>query len=83
MVDACRFAGLPEPASVSVGFDPPARGGSHASDYPAFVQSSGKRLLLHAIVEFEQPVAGPVVLGSGRFRGLGLMLPVDSASGSG
>ena len=83
VVDACRFAGLPDPAAVSVGFDPPVRGGSHTSDYPAFVQSGKKRLLLHAVVEFEQPVAGPVVLGSGRFRGLGLMLPVASASGSG
>lgn len=81
--DACRFAGLPEPASVSVGFDPPVRGGSHTSDYPAFVQSGRKRLQLHAVVEFEQAVAGPMILGSGRFRGLGLMLPVDTAAGPG
>ena len=81
VVEACRFAGLPEPAAVSIGFDPPVRGGSHTSDYPAFVQGDTKRLLLHAVVEFEQLVAGPVVLGSGRFRGLGLMLPLDGASG--
>ena len=67
VAEACRFAGLPEPATVSVGFDPPVRGGSHTSDYPAFVQNGRKRLLLHAVVEFEQVVAGPVVLGSGRF----------------
>ena len=81
VVEACRFAGLPEPAAVSVGFDPPVRGGSHTSDYPAFVQGRRKRLLLHAVVEFEQMIRGPVVLGSGRFRGLGLMLPLDAADG--
>lgn len=77
VAEACGFAGLPEPATVSVGFDPPVKGGSHASNYPAFVQNGRKRLLLHAVVEFERAVAGPVVLGSGRFRGLGLMLPLD------
>ena len=81
--DACRFAGLPEPVEVSVSFDPPVRGASHTSDYPAFVQSGKKRLMLHAVVEFDQSVEGPVVLGSGRFRGLGLMLPTDGAAGSG
>ena len=79
VVESCRFAGLPEPEAVDVGFDPPVRGGSHASDYPAFAQSGKKRLLLHAVVEFSEPVLGPLILGSGRFRGLGLMRPMDPA----
>ena len=81
VVEACRYAGLPEPVTVSVGFDPPVRGGSHASDYPLFVQNGKKRLLLHAVVEFDRLVSGPVVLGSGRYRGLGLMLPLDIGGG--
>ena len=82
VVEAARFAGLPEPLRVDVGFDPPVRGGSHTSDYPVFAQSRKRRLLLHAVVEFDKPAVGPLVLGSGRFRGLGLMLPLDPATGS-
>ena len=77
VVESCRFAGLPEPEAVDVGFDPPVRGGSHTGDYPAFAQSGKKRLLLHAVVDFSEPVSGPLILGSGRFRGLGLMRPMD------
>ena len=80
VIEAARFAGLPEPLRADVGFDPPVRGGSHASDYPVFAQSRKQRLLLHAVVEFDKPAAGPLVLGSGRFRGLGLMLPLDPAA---
>lgn len=79
VIEACRFAGLPEPRDVDVGFDPPVRGGSHTGDYPAFAQSGKRRLLLHATIEFGEPISGPLVLGSGRFRGLGLMRPLDSA----
>ena len=35
------------------------------------------RRLLHASVEFPDEVSGPLVLGSGRFMGLGLMRPAD------
>lgn len=35
------------------------------------------RPLVHAVVRFPEPVRGPVVLGAGRFVGLGLCLPLD------
>ena len=78
VAEACRFVGLPEPSAIDVGFDPPVRGGSHVSDYAAFIQGGRKRALLHAVIQFDHPVAGPLVLGSGRYRGLGLMLPLDT-----
>lgn len=31
------------------------------------------RTLVHAVIEFPEPVAGPVMLGAGRFTGLGLL----------
>ena len=37
------------------------------------------RRLVHATIEFEQDVTGPVLLGAGRFCGLGLCLPVPDA----
>ncbi|GIK80797.1 MAG: hypothetical protein BroJett024_19020 [Alphaproteobacteria bacterium] len=36
------------------------------------------RQLTHAVVHFEQPVRGPVILGAGRFVGLGLCRALDS-----
>ena len=52
--------------------------------FPAFSQSvqDGKpvrRQLVHASLTFEHPVAGPLMLGTGRFLGLGLMRPVPMA----
>jgi CRISPR-associated protein Csb2 len=33
--------------------------------------------LVHLVLHFPQPVRGPLILGAGRFRGLGLCLPLD------
>lgn len=35
------------------------------------------RRLIHAVLEFDEPVAGPILIGAGRFCGLGLCLPLD------
>lgn len=35
------------------------------------------RRLTHAVIEFAEPVAGPVLIGAGRFCGLGLCLSLD------
>ncbi|MCL6444090.1 MAG: type I-U CRISPR-associated protein Cas5/Cas6 [Alicyclobacillus sp.] len=34
------------------------------------------RLLTHAVIRFSEPVEGPVILGAGRFLGLGLCRPI-------
>lgn len=39
--------------------------------------SLASRQLTHATLHFKEPVAGPVILGAGRFFGLGLCLPVE------
>jgi len=36
--------------------------------------------LAHLILTFAQPIRGPLLLGAGRFRGLGLCLPLDEAT---
>ena len=38
------------------------------------------RPIAHLVVTFPQPVQGPVILGAGRFRGLGLCLPLGESS---
>ena len=55
-------------------------GGRAARQFPPFSQNGrdGRRVrrqLVHASLTFEEPVAGPLMLGSGRFLGLGLMRP--------
>lgn len=38
------------------------------------------KALVHVAITFASPVAGPLLLGAGRFRGLGLCLPLDGGS---
>lgn len=39
------------------------------------------RTLVHCVLRFPEPVRGPVVLGAGRFVGLGVCLPLDRKAG--
>ena len=78
---ACLHIGLPEPSIVEVGFAPFVAGARAATHFPPFSQNGRggrpvRRQLVHAAVTFDHPVAGPVLLGAGRFLGLGLMRPV-------
>lgn len=76
---ACARIGLPAPSAVladrhaAVEGAPSVRVGGTASwvrwRLPAELAS---RQLTHAVLEFAEPVAGPVLLGAGRFCGLGL-----------
>ena len=76
----CRDVGLPAPARVSVRREPRFRGA------PALVRRQGlpegwEGLLrgphAHLDLEFDQPIAGPVLLGRARHFGLGLCRPYD------
>jgi len=78
---SCRHVGLPEPTHIDLSLDPLVRGARPAGDFPPFRQRGrdGKpvaRRLVHAALVFDQPVKGPLVLGAGRFLGLGLMRPI-------
>ena len=81
VVAACAHVGLPLPSAVQVALTPFITGARAASSFPALTQTaqSGtpvRRQLVHALLTFEVAVAGPMVLGTGRFLGLGLMRPV-------
>ena len=80
VADACAHVGLPEPLNVEVSLRPYFVGARPARHFPAFSQKGrdGKpvrRQLVHALMTFEHPVGGPLMLGAGRFLGLGLMHP--------
>lgn len=86
IAQACARIGLPEPREVIVtpvcahlGVPP-----SHA--FPRLQRKDDSlRRHTHAILVFEEPICGPVLIGAGRYRGYGLCRPLedpDRATGS-
>lgn len=83
---ACEHAGLPTPSlgRIRVGKHSAVRGVAPArplAGEPSWTawrvpESLVSRPLVHVAVDFEQEVAGPVLLGAGRFTGLGLCRPI-------
>ncbi len=81
---ACRNIGLPEPQSVRLSKHSAFRGVPGATPSgrnPAWMgwrlpSAFENRLLTHVVVTFAEKVRGPVILGAGRFVGLGLCLPL-------
>lgn len=73
----CDHAGLPAPVTARSGRSPVVPGGVDL--HPSEVNRPGKppRPYSHVELELERPVAGPVVIGAGRTRGLGLCAPLS------
>ncbi len=74
---ACARIGLPEPEAVEVLPAPALAGAAKARRYPPYPdrEDRTRRLLTHVRLEFASPVRGPVLLGAGRYVGLGLFRP--------
>lgn len=86
VVESCVHVGLPEPADVVVSLDPFVVGAVPAYRFPAFRQGGRNgepvaRRLVHASVSFDRPLEGSLLLGAGRYLGLGLMRPVRTEDG--
>jgi CRISPR-associated protein Csb2 len=75
---ACERIGLPRPNRVTCSPAAPLAGGDKARHFPAY--TTGKppiqRVLVHATLTFGKPVEGPILLGAGRYLGLGLFRPL-------
>ena len=79
---ACENAGLPrpDPSRIRVGKHsaiegiPPSRPLTGEPPWTSWrvPKPLASRSLVHAVIDFEQDVCGPVLLGAGRFTGLGL-----------
>ncbi|RIL06270.1 MAG: type I-U CRISPR-associated protein Cas5/Cas6 [Proteobacteria bacterium] len=78
IADACERIGLPRPISVEIGFAPLLPGAQHVREFRPWPDRPGRptRARVHAEIRFDQAVRGPVLLGAGRYFGLGLCLPV-------
>jgi CRISPR-associated protein Csb2 len=85
---ACARTELPEPTAIALSKHAAPRGALSArppGGAPAWAVwarpgALAGKALVHAVIEFAAPVEGPVVLGAGRFFGLGLCLPIGEAS---
>jgi CRISPR-associated protein Csb2 len=82
---ACANIGLPKPIRISAGKHSAVQGAPSA--YPSgraprwtrwrLPMSLASRQLTHAVLQFNAPVRGPLILGAGRFLGLGLCRAID------
>lgn len=86
IASACVNIGLPEPDAIVAEKHAAFEGAPSA--YPSGTSPSWmrwrlpaslrSRQLTHAVIRFATPVDGPVILGAGRFAGLGLCRPLDA-----
>ena len=81
MHKALQQAGLPEPVTMAVSSAPHQRHGYRAGSY-AVPDYLSKYPQYHVQIRWEKPQLGPIVIGAGRFRGLGLFYPVAARTGS-
>jgi CRISPR-associated protein Csb2 len=78
--DACLYVAGVRPASVEVSLAPLLPGAQHVRDFLPWPGRPGRtpRVRVHADIQFDAPVTGPLLLGAGRYFGLGLCLPVEN-----
>jgi CRISPR-associated protein Csb2 len=76
LVTACQRAGLPVPVRCVFGPYQEQGGTSGLKGVAPVFAFSLARWAVHATFEFDEPVKGPVLVGAGRFFGMGLMKPL-------
>jgi CRISPR-associated protein Csb2 len=75
VAQSLRHAGLTFPAAaIRVQREPFSGHGARAEDFAAGTRFAKERLW-HAEIGFAEPLSGPLVIGDGRYLGLGLMAP--------
>jgi len=85
---ACHNVGLPKPERILPDKHPALEGVPSAypsGKAPAWMrwrvpESLANRQLTHAVIHFAEQVPGPVLLGAGRYLGLGLCRPLQEGS---
>jgi CRISPR-associated protein Csb2 len=75
---ACERIGLPRPSRVEVLPSVTLSGAAKARAFAPFPADGGRtqRVKVHAYLEFADAVRGPLILGAGRYYGLGLFRPL-------
>ena len=77
--DMCEHIRLPRPQEVLLHPVSRVEGVPTAREFPRLVRKSdsGRRSHNHAVIVFDEPIRGPVLVGAGRFRGYGLCRPIN------
>lgn len=83
VAQACERVGLPPPRQVILAPTSVFPGSPHSREFPSLKRKSdgGNLHHTHAIIIFDEPVQGPVLVGAGRYRGYGLCRPLRSGGG--
>jgi CRISPR-associated protein Csb2 len=78
--EACGRVGLPAPLKIELSLSPLLPGSAPVRAFDPYPRERNRlrRVRLHVELLFEQPVRGPVLLGAGRFFGLGLFRPMGN-----
>jgi len=75
MEEACRMIGLPKPVEVRAGPASAVHGVPMARDF--YIPNKYRNYYWsHMILRFDRDIEGPVIIGSGRFNGFGLCIPL-------
>ena len=84
MKDACEHIGLPRPSELLLHPTSLVQGIPLSREFPRMARhrGGGQRRHAHAVIIFDKPVKGPVMIGAGRYRGYGLCRPMDSRGDS-
>jgi CRISPR-associated protein Csb2 len=79
IADACERIGLPRPSSVAISLSPLLTGAQHVRQFSPWPSRPGRtrRARVHADILFSETVRGPLLVGAGRYFGLGLCLPIS------
>ena len=80
--NSLKVCGIENLAEITVSRSCVMQGTAEPRNYPRFPinESRPQRLLVHARITFDEPVRGPLLIGAGRFHGLGLLAPVGERS---
>ena len=84
IADGCERIGLARPADVVATPSPVFSGVPHAVRMPRITRKADSGLVrhTHAVLLFDRPVRGPVVVGAGRYRGYGLCRALSGGQSS-
>lgn len=78
IAEACIRIGLPKPREIIVTQVSAHLGVAPSFNFPRVQRKDGsERRHSHAILVFDKPVCGPVLIGAGRFRGYGICRPME------
>jgi CRISPR-associated protein Csb2 len=74
---SCTQSGYPKPQEIIFGDHSSLKGVPPSNQFRTQRKKTPNRPYLHVTIVFDEPVRGPMLLGAGRYFGLGLMLPIS------